>query len=297
MEPIHYYNRSTGSLETEAVYGEGYLRWTYGSTLGRLSLEALVKRAAFSRWYGWRMNRAASRAKVRPFIAHYDLDPAEFADPPDSFETFNQFFYRRLKPEARPIAPEDDAIVFPADGRHFGFQDVSAIDGFYVKGTAFDLRSFLQDDALAQRYARGSMIFSRLCPVDYHRFHFPVAGTPSAMQLINGALYSVNPVALRRRLAYLWENKRCLTSLETQHFGRVLVCPIGATCVGGIVPTYAPDEAIEKGGEMGYFEFGGSSTIVLFEPGAVRLSEDLLEWSGKGTELYAKVGEEAGRRA
>ncbi|MGY8689856.1 MAG: phosphatidylserine decarboxylase, partial [Verrucomicrobiales bacterium] len=61
--PICYFNRTTQALETEAVYGEGFLRWTYESRLGRLSLETLVKRAAFSRWYGWRMDRAASRAK------------------------------------------------------------------------------------------------------------------------------------------------------------------------------------------------------------------------------------------
>lgn len=293
--PIQYYHRETQTLETEAVYGEGFLQWTYGHPLGKLALAALVKRAAFSKWYGWRMDQPKSRAKVAPFIAQYGLDPAEFAAAPDSFATFNEFFYRKLKPEARPIASAEEALVFPADGRHFGFQDVSEIEQFYVKGQRFDLARFLGDDALAERYARGSLLFSRLCPVDYHRFHFPVGGVPSELRILAGPLYSVNPIALRQRLAYLWENKRAITTIDAGPFGQVLICPIGATCVGSIQTTYAPDRPMAKGDEMGYFAFGGSSTIVLFEPGKVRLSDDLLQWTAKGIELYARMGERAGR--
>lgn len=294
-QPIQYFNRSTQALETEAVYGENYLHWTYGRALGRLSLDALVKRAAFSRWYGWRMNQSASRVKILPFIERYGLDPGEFAEAPESFASFNQFFYRKLDPVCRPLAGGSDIAVFPADGRHFGFPDVSAIDGFYVKGTRFDLRKFLQNDALAERYAHGTMIFSRLCPVDYHRFHFPVSGTPGPMRRLDGCLYSVNPIALRQRLAYLWENKRCLTNIQTDVFGEVLICPIGATCVGSIIATYEANQLMEKGDEMGYFAFGGSSIIVLFEPGRLTLSNDLIEWSCQGIEVYAKIGEEMGQ--
>ena len=242
------------------------------------------------------MNKRASGTKVLPFIAKYGLNPDEFAEAPENFATFNDFFYRKLKPSARPIVAESGAVCFPADGRHFGFPDISAIDGFYVKGQHFDLGSFLQDPALTERYARGTMLFSRLCPVDYHRFHFPVSGTPNEMRLINGFLYSVNPLALRQRLAYLWENKRAITTIQTENLGQVLMCPIGATCVGGIQTTYSPDQAMQKGDEMGYFEFGGSSTILLFEPHMITLSEDLVEWTAKGTELYAKMGDVFGRR-
>ena len=294
-EPIRFFNRASGELETEAVYGEGFLRWTYENPLGKLSLEAMVKRAGFSRWYGWRMNKPTSTSKVLPFIEQYGLDPAEFADPPESFGSFNEFFYRKLNPSARPIADEEDVVVFPADGRHFAFPNISAMDSFYVKGQRFELGSFLQDPELTERYTGGTLLFSRLCPVDYHRFHFPVGGTPSELRLIQGALYSVNPLALRQRLAYLWENKRAITAIQTSRFGQVLMCPIGATCVGSIKSTYKPDALIQKGDEMGYFEFGGSSTILLFEPNTITLSEDLVEWTSKGTELYAKMGEECAR--
>ncbi|MDP4626039.1 MAG: phosphatidylserine decarboxylase [Akkermansiaceae bacterium] len=290
VESIRYFNRHTGETETEKVYGEGSLRWVYGNPLGKLSLHALVKRAAFSKWYGKRMSTPESAARVDPFIEKYGLDPADFAEPPSSFRSFNEFFYRKLKPEARPIA--DSPIVFPADGRHLGFPDISAISSFFVKGQTFDLPALLGDPELAQKYAKGSLVLSRLCPVDYHRYHFPAAGTPSETKTLPGPLFSVSPIALAQNLAYLWTNKRTLTHLETEDYGTILIMEIGATCVGSIHQTFVPGQPLAKGAEKGYFAFGGSSTITIFEPGTVTLAPDLLENSAKQTELYARIGSE-----
>ena len=293
-EVIEFFNRYTGRVEREQVYGAAWMRWTYANPFGRLALEALVKRPVFSQWYGWRMNRPVSRRKVLPFIREFGLDPKEFAEAPESFRTFNEFFYRRLKPGARPVDADPRAVVFPADGRHLGFADASQIQGVFVKGQRFDLEKLLGDAALAERYARGALVLSRLCPVDYHRFHFPVAGRPSATTLLNGPLYSVNPIALRRNLRYLWENRRTLTTIETESLGTVLYLEIGATNVGSIVQTYQPGKPVAKGEEKGYFEFGGSSTLLLFEPGRVQLSPDLQEQSRQQRELYARVGDRLG---
>ena len=289
MEPIQYFNRHSGQLETEKVYGEGFLNFSYANPLGAIPLHAMVKRAAFSRWYGRRMDDPKTRAKVDPFIETYGLDPADFADSPESYASFNEFFYRKLKPAARPIDPDAPA-VFPADGRHLGFPKISAIDSFFVKNQRFDLGRLLADDKLASRFADGTLVLSRLCPVDYHRFHFPCARTPGETRLLNGPLFSVSPIALRRRLAYLWENKRTITRLETPDLGLVLCMEIGATCVGSIHQTYTPGQPVRKGDEKGYFAFGGSSTITIFEPGAVTLAADLLENSAKQIELYSKIG-------
>lgn len=290
MESIRYFNRHTGETETEKVYGEGSLRWVYGNPLGKLSLHALIKRAAFSKWYGKRMSTPESAARIDPFIEQYGLDPADFAEPPSSFRSFNEFFYRKLKPEARPIA--DAPIVFPADGRHLGFPDISAISSFFVKGQTFDLPALLGDAELARKYAKGTLVLSRLCPVDYHRYHFPAAGIPSETKTIPGPLFSVSPIALAKKLAYLWTNKRTLTRLETENYGTILIMEIGATCVGSIHQTFTPGQPVAKGAEKGYFAFGGSSTITIFEPGKVTLSADLLENSAKQTELYARIGSE-----
>jgi phosphatidylserine decarboxylase len=216
------------------------------------------------------------------------LDPSEFADSPESYASFNGFFYRKLKPSSRPMDPDETSVVFPADGRHLGFQRASAIGGVFVKGQKFDLPGLLGDADLAAKYADGALVLSRLCPVDYHRFHFPAAGVPGETRLINGPLFSVSPIALRKHLSYLWQNKRTITLLETRGFGTVILMEIGATCVGSIRQTFHPGQVVEKGAEKGYFAFGGSSTITIFEPGAVRLETDLADFSSRQTELYAR---------
>jgi len=293
-QPITFFNRHTGNLETEAVYGEAFLRFVYETGMGALPLHALVKRGFFSRWYGWRMDQAASRSRIPPFIERYGVNPMEFEKSAGEFQSFNDFFSRKLNAAARPISHESDGVVFPADGRHLAIPDASVGGDFFVKGVSFDVGSLLGDSRLATQFEKGSVLISRLCPVDYHRFHFPCAGTPSAPRLINGPLYSVSPIALRRRPTILWENKRLVTVLETETLGRVLLLEIGATCVGAVTQTYAAGTSVKKGDEKGYFSFGGSSTITLFEPGRVRFSDDLLHHSAEGRELYARMGQPAG---
>lgn len=290
-EPITFFNRYSGQLEQEEIYGEGPLRFTYGNPLGRGLLELLVKRAVFSRWYGWRMDAPRSRSRIAPFIAKYGLDPDDFADAPGSFASFNEFFCRRLKPGARPVDPNPGSVVFPADGRHLGFQNVANAPGVFVKGQRFDIPALVGSESLGAHYREGTLVLSRLCPVDYHRFHFPCGGVAGEPRLINGPLYSVNPVALRRRLAYLWENKRVITELITPSFGTVLLIEVGATNVGSIVQTMTPGATVAKGDEKGCFRFGGSSTITLFEPGKVMLAPDLAAHSSAQRELYARVGD------
>ncbi len=292
---IEYFNRYTGKVEREEIYGEGFLRWTYGNPLGKLSLEGLVKRAIFSRWYGRRMNAPASRRKVLPFIKTYRLNAGEFADAPEAYRTFNEFFYRKLKPSSRPIFPDSDAAVFPADGRHLGFQNIEEAEGIFVKGAKFTLEKLCANRELAERYRCGSIVLSRLCPVDYHRYHFPVAGVPEKPTFIEGALYSVSPLALRQNINYLAENRRAYTMIHSEEFGEVLMFEIGATCVGSFEYTFVPGAPMHKGDEKGYFKFGGSETITFFEPHRVQLAEDLLENSRLGRELYARMGDVMGR--
>ena len=289
VKEIQFYNRYTKKMETEQVYGEGFLKWAYGNPLGKIALHSFVKRPFFSKWYGRRMNQASSQSKVLPFIDDYNMVEADFADTPDSYTTFNDFFYRKLRPEARPIA--DSPIVFPADGRHLGFPNIDQIDGFFVKGQSFDLDALIADKKLSKKFRDGTLVLSRLCPVDYHRYHFPVSGTPSATKLINGPLFSVSPIALARNLSYLWENKRTITRIETENIGTVLMMEIGATCVGSILQTYEANKETKIGQEKGYFAFGGSSTITIFEPNKVTLAQDLLENSSKQIETYALMGD------
>ena len=290
-EPVQFYNRYTKEIETEVIYGEGWLRWAYESRLGNVATATLIKRSLFSKWYGWRMSRPESKELILPFIKQYGISTDEMEGRPEFFPTFNAFFARRLKKEARPIAHDPNTVVFPADGRHFAIADLSENDGIFVKGIRFDVGALLRDKELAEKYWRGSMLISRLCPVDYHRFHFPCAGTPGEARPINGSLFSVSPIALRQRPTLLWENKRCLTRLKTEKFGEVLLLEVGATCVGTIKQTYVPGVPVAKGEEKGYFLFGGSCFITLFEPNRIRFANVLLEHSAAQREVYARMGD------
>jgi phosphatidylserine decarboxylase len=262
-----------------------------------LVLHAAVRRAWFSNLYGKFSDRPASAAKVAPFTKKFGIKMEDFVTPPGGYATFNDFFYRKLSPGARPVDADPSVAIFPADARHLGFQDISAAEGIYAKGQKLSVAELVGDRALGERYARGTIICSRLCPVDYHRFHFPVAGTPSAAVPIDGTLGSVNPIALRRKLNWLWENKRARVTLDAGAFGQVTLVAVGATNVGGIMETYAPGSALAKGAERGYFRFGGSWVATLFEPGRVRLEQDLAGSTAEGIELLARFGTPMARLA
>lgn len=300
-KPIQFHHRYKNCIETEAVFGERWLRFAYENPVGRFFVWALAKRKLFSLYYGWRMNRFYSSYKVLPFIIKYDLDVDEFAKKAYDYGTFNEFFSRALRKGARPIAEGETVAVFPADGRHLVFPNVDQAGGFYVKGATFSLvELFGEQDlppekrVLSTKYSGGAMVISRLCPVDYHRFHFPCAGVPGEPRLINGALYSVSPIALRRNIEYLVQNKRKLTELETKAFGSVACFEVGATNVGTIVHTFVPGRLAKKGEEKGVFKFGGSCVITLFQAGRIRFDPDLVEHSRDNLETYARMGDRMG---
>jgi phosphatidylserine decarboxylase len=294
--PIRFFNRYTQQVETERVFGEKWVRRAYENPAGRLLVWLFARRAFFSRWYGYKMNKPVSALQILPFIAQYNIDVDEFAKSPFDYKTFNEFFYRALKPAARPIAAGDELAVFPADGRHLGFPDIQAAAGFYVKGAKFSFAELLGDEAAARKFAGGAMLISRLCPVDYHRFHFPVSGTPAESRLINGWLYSVSPIALRRRLHYLIENKREVTLIDSPQFGTVGMIEVGATNVGSIRQSYVPGRAVAKGDEKGLFAFGGSCVIAIFEKNRIRFDADLVAQSAQHLETYARMGDRLGTR-
>jgi phosphatidylserine decarboxylase len=255
----------------------------------------------YSHVYGWQMNKRVSSFKILPFIVAYNLDVDEFAKSAFAFKTFNEFFCRALKPAARPVAPDARVAVLPADGRHLVFPDVDLADGFYVKGAKFTLAELFgeaqlppEQQVLASRFAGGAMLISRLAPMDYHRFHFPVGGKAGEPQFINGWLYSVHPVALRRNLHHLVENRRMVTLMESPRFGTVAMVEIGATAVGRIRQTFIPGRDVAKGEEKGLFAFGGSCVITLFARDRIRFDADLVEQSAQHRETYAKMGDRLG---
>jgi phosphatidylserine decarboxylase len=296
VDPIIYLDRYTGALTEEAVYGEGALRFAYDTRTGRWLSRMLFSQPWLSRIFGWYMKRPASTARIRPFIEKYGINTEELAQRVEAYGSFNEFFRRELKPEARPLDPDAGAVLFPADARHSGWQELGTEARVFVKGQSWDLEGLLGGDAeLAGRFKGGTLVLSRLCPVDYHHFHYPVSGRVTEQRLLQGPLFSVSPIALRRRLGYLWENRRYRVRIDSGQFGEVCLIIVGATNVGSIELSSLPgDGLVERGSRAGCFEFGGSSVLTLFERDRVRLSADLSKATAEGVELYARMGDRMG---
>ncbi|CRX38789.1 archaetidylserine decarboxylase [Estrella lausannensis] len=298
MTPIFYINRETGKREKEEVFGERAISFLYGGSKAGSFIQNLVSKIPlFSTLYGCLQSSALSKGKVTAFIDKYGVNTTEFEKAPQEFQSFNDFFTRKLKKEARPISEGDNVAIIPADGRFLFYSNISEEKNFIVKGKQFDLKSFLNDEALAKEYEGGALVLGRLCPVDYHRFHFPVSGVAESPKLINGPLFSVNPFAVRQNINILFENKRYVTKIETTAFQQVLLVEIGATFVGKVVSTFSPGKPVEKGDEKGYFSFGGSAVALLFKRGTLLIEKDLLQGTEEGLEVLCKMGQPLGKAA
>ncbi len=299
MTAPRYIDRRTGQEITEKVYGKFYIDLLYGTSwfsklLSSLLLPLFAHVNFLSRLYGAVQKSRFSKKKIQPFIEKFHVDSSDFLDPVDSFQSFNDFFIRKLKTNVRPLASGDNIAILPADGRYLVYENIEKTDGFFVKGKKFSLKTLLQSSDLAQKYAQGAMAIARLAPVDYHRFHFPISCLPENPQLINGPLFSVNPAALKKHAEILAENKRVITPLKTKNFGTVLFIEVGATYVGSIHQTFTPLQPQAKGDEKGYFSFGGSSLILLFEPGRIQFDQDLIAASSRRLEILGRMGQSLG---
>ncbi len=289
---IEYVERKTKEIKIEKVNSEKWLNFLYNNPFGRATTNLIVKRKFLTEYYGKYMNTTNSAKKISKFIEKYDINMEESEKKADEFKTFNEFFYRKLKKDARPIDNNKYSVVSPADGKILVFSKISDIDGLYVKGVKFNLSEFLKDKKLVSEYENGSIAIVRLAPTDYHRVHFPYNGKISKTKLINGVYYSVSPISLKKISNVLWENKREISRLETNSsIGDILIIEVGATMVGGIKQTYVPNTYVQKGQEKSYFYFGGSTVILIFKENCIKFDEDLLKNTQKKLETTVRVGE------
>ncbi|CBI20028.3 unnamed protein product, partial [Vitis vinifera] len=223
------------------------------------------------------------------------LDEVKY--PLEHFKTFNEFFIRELKPGARPIAcmERDDVAVCAADSRLTAFKSVEDSLRFWIKGRKFSIQGLLGKEICSSSFINGSLVIFRLAPQDYHRFHFPVSGTIECFVDIPGCLYTVNPIAVNSKYCNVFtENKRVVSVISTSDFGKVAFVAIGATMVGSITFTKKKGDYVQKGEEFGYFSFGGSTVICVFEKDTIEIDEDLLENSTKSLETLVAVGMKLG---
>jgi phosphatidylserine decarboxylase len=287
---IQYVDRRSGDLREEVVLGEGFVRWVYESAIGGVLRRSMLTRLHPSKAYGRWQSSSLSKRAIPGVVKQLSIDMSECIVPDAGFTTFNDFFTRRLRPGARPVVADPRRLASPADGRTFAYVDVDGDTLIPAKGRNVSLRELLADDAEAKHFAGGTVIIVRLCPADYHRFHFPCAGIATPARTIAGPLESVSPIALARGHAILDTNKRDLAFIDSPVFGRVAYLEIGAMFVGSIVQTYTPGP-VAAGDEKGFFEFGGSTVILVLEAGRVKVDPDLVDNTRRGVEVLLRMGE------
>ncbi|EPQ52482.1 hypothetical protein GLOTRDRAFT_140216 [Gloeophyllum trabeum ATCC 11539] len=295
-------NRMTGQLEEEKmqVYVRLGIRLLYKGMKGRMEgarARKLLKSLSIKQ--GIKYDSPESARDILPFIEFHNLNVDEIRDPISSFKTFNEFFYRKLKPEARPVESPNDPgrLVSAADCRLMTFETVNEATKLWIKGREFTVARLLGDayKDQAERYNGGALAIFRLAPQDYHRFHSPVDGTIGPMTYIAGEYYTVNPQAIRTALDVYGENARKIVPIDSPQFGRVMAVCVGAMMVGTIRTTVQEGEQVKRGQEFGYFAFGGSTIVMLFERGVVEWDEDLLINGRACLETLVRVGMGIGR--
>ncbi|MFM7024249.1 MAG: archaetidylserine decarboxylase [Flavobacteriales bacterium] len=286
---IQYIVRATGKIEKENPPAEGLLKFLYGNTFGKMAILPIAKQKAITKRYGKMMSSKKSVEKIPDFVSSLNINMNESKKSINEFQSFNDFFYRELKPGARKIG---EGLVSPGDGRVLAFEKISEVNSFFVKGKKFTLQEFLNDDALFAKHENSAMIIVRLAPNDYHRYHFPFRGRASESKKINGSYYSVSPIALQTSFTKVFcKNKKELCTLTTEAHGEILLIPVGATMVGSLNSTFEPNTIVEKGQEMGYFAFGGSTVVLLFDTKHFKIDEDLIQNTKKNIETYLHMGE------
>jgi len=281
----------------ERVPGRGLLRFAYGR-VGGLSVRPLFfGRSWLTRLLGWYADSRLSRRRIAPFIRDLGLDTGEFRDPPDSFATLNELFTRHLRPGARRWEPDPRVLCSPADCRLLAFEDATASQRYPVKGVRLTVAELLGGAASpvsAADFADGAVVVCRLCPADYHRFHFPAAGRTLQGWRLAGRYDSVNPLALCPGGGQLAQNCRAVSVLELAVFGAMAFVEVGAFGVARITHTHARGP-FAKMDEKGCFGFGGSTLIMVFAAGAVSIDGDLLVHTAGGYETRVRAGESIGR--
>lgn len=238
------------------------------------------------------LSRAARRVvdvrsamAVRRFAAAYDIDLAEAEHPLEGYASVHDLFTRRLKPGARPVDPDPDVMVSPVDGALSAQGDVGAGDLPQAKGRTYGLAALLADDEAPARFARGSFATIYLSPRDYHRIHAPVDGEITGWTHVPGDLFPVNAAAVSHVDALFAKNERLVTHIRTERLGRVEVVKVGATIVGRVRASYAPEvttnvggvraprtgaleppRSVGRGEEIGVFEMGSTVIVVAERP-------------------------------
>lgn len=261
------------------------LQFLYHTAPGRILLKVLTW-PPLSRACGRFLDSPWSKFLIAPFIEKNGIDMTEYQV--EQYNCFNDCFCRKIRPEMRPIDEDPEHLIAPCDGllSAYEIQDDLVIP---VKGSQYRISDLLQSEHLAKRFSGGLCLVYRLCVTHYHRYCYPDSGMKGKNVFIPGVLHTVQPIALRCEPVFS-ENAREYTLLHSDHFGHLIQMEVGAMLVGKIKNKHGMGR-VQRGQEKGCFLYGGSTVIVLVEPGKARITPKALAATAQGREIPVKMGQ------
>lgn len=265
------------------------LKLLYSHFLGRCALKVLTL-PFITHIGGLYMNSRLSKRQIQPFIQNHHIDMNQYEK--QDYRCYNDFFTRQIKKEARPICQDHHALIAPADSK-LTYYRIGEDTKLWIKDTMYSLSDLLGNHELAQQYDGGTCLVFRLSVDDYHRYCFIDDGSKEEDVYIKGVFHTVNPIANDYYPIYR-QNSRSYSLLHTLHFDDVIYMEVGAMMVGKIV-NHSLDSFC-RGDEKGYFEFGGSTIVVLLKKDIVEIDEDIVCHSLQHDETRVLMGEKIGMR-
>lgn len=262
------------------------IRFLYGTMAGRAILRLLIQ-PLVSRKIGKFLNSRFSRWLVPLFIKKNHIDMTEYED--KTYHSFNDFFTRKRCTERIDITPRH--LISPCDG-YLSIYPIERNRTYRIKNVEYSLTRLLNSRELAGQFTGGYCLLFRLTPQDYHRYCYVCDGIRTESVLIEGCLHSVRPKAYTSVPVFL-ENSREYMVFSTPSFGTVIQMEIGALLVGKI-HNFRDRNRVVQGQEKGYFEFGGSSIVVLIKKERLELSADIAEHIKNENEMKIRLGETIG---
>ncbi len=293
---IKYYNRNSKAYEIENVAGGGILDFIYDNPIGKVFLPKIASRKILTKIYGSCCDLRVSKKYIKKFVKRFNIDMKDYDKNIEHYTSFNDFFYRKLSQNCRPVCNDEKIFISPCDGKLLAIEKLDEDSSFSVKGFKYNLNELIYNKSISDKYKNGLCLIFRLCPTDYHRFHFVDSGMCSKSNFIKGNYYSVNPIALENISKIFSENKREYSILKSENFDDILYIEVGATFVGSIIQTYSTSTKVNRGDEKGYFKFGGSTVILLLKENIIKLDGDISTQSIQGIETSVYMGEKIGER-
>lgn len=265
------------------------VNFLYKTFAGRFLLK-IFTRPTLSRVTGCFMDSCFSRFFIKYFTEKHKINTDEFEK--KHWNSFNDFFTRKLADGARPFSKTPNTLISPCDGFLSVFEISDALF-FSVKNSAYNIESLLEDKELAKKFENGKCLVFRLTPAHYHRFHFFDNGYVKLRKHIPGILHTVRPIAVGNLPVYT-QNTREYTLLETENFGQCVYMEVGAMLVGRIVNDFSI-KGFKRGEEKGKFKFGGSTVILLFRENSIIIDKQITSALECQDEVSVKFGETIGK--